>query len=261
MDLGLDGKVALVLAAGGGLGERISTILAAEGARMCLSDVNETALRTVTDTIKQKGGYARSYPADLADLNALTTMIAGIEKDVAPVDILVNITGGPPATPSAGIAPEVWEAHFRTMVLPVTRITDLVLPGMRRRRWGRIITSTSSGVVSPIPDLGLSNALRLALVGWSKTLSREVAAEGVTVNIVVPGRIATKRIRQLDEMRAEREGRPLDEIVRASTSAIPMQRYGDPQEYADVVAFLASERASYITGSMTRVDGGLLGCM
>jgi 3-oxoacyl-[acyl-carrier protein] reductase len=186
-------------------------------------------------------------------------MVETIVNTVGEIDILVNITGGPPATPTAGIGSEAWEKNFRAMVLSVTRITDLVLPGMRHRKWGRIITSTSSGVVTPIPDLGLSNALRSTLVGWSKTLSREVAADGVTVNVIIPGRIATKRIRQLDEMRATREGKPLDDVIAASTGTIPMRRYGEPQEYADMVAFLASSRASYVTGSMVRVDGGLIG--
>ena len=259
MDLGLKNKVALVLAAGGGLGERIAGTLAEEGATVCLSDVNQSALDAVASAIVKNGGTAKAFSADLSDLAALDAMLETIVKTVGEIDILVNITGGPPATPTAGIGIEAWEKHFRAMVLSVTRITDLVLPGMRRRKWGRVITSASSGVVAPIPDLGLSNALRSTLVGWSKTLSREVAADGVTVNVIVPGRIATKRIRQLDEMRATREGRPLEDVVTASTGTIPMRRYGEPREYADMVAFLASERASYVTGSMVRVDGGLIG--
>jgi 3-oxoacyl-[acyl-carrier protein] reductase len=121
-----------------------------------------------------------------------------------------------------------------------------------------VITSASSGVLAPIPNLGISNTLRAALLGWSKTLSREVAAAGVTVNLVLPGRIATRRIQQLDEAKAGREGRTLSEVVDASTDSIPMGRYGRPQEYGDTIAFLASEAASYITGSTVRVDGGLI---
>jgi 3-oxoacyl-[acyl-carrier protein] reductase len=129
---------------------------------------------------------------------------------------------------------------------------------MRERKWGRIITSTSSGIVAPIPNLGISNALRLSLVGWSKTLSREVARDGITTNIILPGRIATDRIKFLDEAKAKREGRTVEEVSAESTGSIPVGRYGKPQEYADVVAFLASERAAYITGSSIRVDGGLI---
>jgi 3-oxoacyl-[acyl-carrier protein] reductase len=144
------------------------------------------------------------------------------------------------------------------MVLSVIAITDRALPGMRDRKWGRFITSTSSGVVAPIANLGISNALRLSLVGWSKTLAREVGRDGVTSNIVLPGRIATQRIRFLDEQKAKRENRPVEEVSAESTSSIPIGRYGDPREYADVVTFLASEKASYITGSVIRIDGGLI---
>jgi 3-oxoacyl-[acyl-carrier protein] reductase len=129
---------------------------------------------------------------------------------------------------------------------------------MKARGWGRIITSTSSGVVAPIPNLGLSNALRLSLVGWSKTLAREVARDGITVNTILPGRIATDRIHFLDEAKAKREGRSIGAVEAESTGSIPIGRYGRPEEYADAVAFLASDRASYITGSMIRVDGGLI---
>ena len=144
------------------------------------------------------------------------------------------------------------------MVLSVIALTDRVLPSMRQRKWGRIITSTSSGVVAPIPNLGISNALRLSLVGWSKTLAREVGGDGITTNIVLPGRIATPRITFLDEQKARREGRAVEEIAAESVASIPVGRYGRPEEYADVVAFLASERAAYVTGSVIRIDGGLI---
>jgi len=132
------------------------------------------------------------------------------------------------------------------------------LPQMRAHKWGRIITSTSSGVVAPIPNLGVSNALRSTLVGWSKTLAREVAADGITANIILPGRIATPRIAQLDEARAGREKIAVDDVVKQSLAQIPAGRYGDPAEYGDVAAFLASARASYVTGTVVRVDGGYI---
>jgi 3-oxoacyl-[acyl-carrier protein] reductase len=139
------------------------------------------------------------------------------------------------------------------MVLPIIAITDRVLPGMKARGWGRIITSASSGVVTPIPNLALSNSLRLSLVGWSKTLAQEVARDGITANIVLPGRIATDRIRYLDEAKARRESRSIEAVAAESTRSIPIGRYGNPEEYADAVAFLASTRASYITGSVIRI--------
>jgi 3-oxoacyl-[acyl-carrier protein] reductase len=144
------------------------------------------------------------------------------------------------------------------MVLSVIGVTDRVIPGMRARKWGRVVTSASSGVIAPIPNLGISNSLRLTLIGWSKTLAREVAGDGVTVNVVVPGRIATDRIRFLDEQKAARESRSVEEVSRESINAIPRGRYGLPQDYADMVAFLASARADYVTGSTVRVDGGLI---
>jgi 3-oxoacyl-[acyl-carrier protein] reductase len=129
---------------------------------------------------------------------------------------------------------------------------------MKSRGWGRILTSTSSGVIAPIPNLAISNALRLSLVGWSKTLAREVGKDGITANIIVPGRIATSRVAALDNAKAKREERSAEEVAAESRAAIPLGRYGSPEEYADVVAFLASERAAYITGSVIRVDGGLI---
>ncbi|HEY9281216.1 MAG TPA: SDR family oxidoreductase, partial [Eoetvoesiella sp.] len=158
----------------------------------------------------------------------------------------------------AGQDPELWLKSFQSMVLSVIAITDRVLPGMRQRKWGRIITSTSSGVVAPIPNLGISNALRMSLVGWSKTLAREVGRDGITANIVLPGRIATPRIAFLDEQKAKREGRPVDDVAAESTASIPVGRYGYPDEYGAVVAFLASKQAAYVTGSVTRVDGGFI---
>jgi 3-oxoacyl-[acyl-carrier protein] reductase len=203
-------------------------------------------------------GRAISLAWDIGDLSAIEAHIARIERDMGPVDIIVNNTGGPPPTPASGQDPAVWVKHFNSMVISVIAITDRVLPGMRKRGWGRVITSASSGVVAPITNLGISNALRLSLVGWSKTLAREIARDGVTANIILPGRIGTQRIRFLDEQKAKRESRPVDDVIAESTASIPAGRYGTPQEYADAVAFLASQQASYITGSVIRVDGGLI---
>lgn len=274
MDLGLQGKTALVLGAGGGLGGAIARALAREGAQVALGDLSTEAVERTAAEINETGGRAlpltwdvagpprhgRALPLtwDLGDLSQIDGNVSRIEEIFGPVDILVNNTGGPPPTPVSGQSPDVWAKYFQSMVLSVISLTDRVLPGMKARGWGRVITSTSSGVVAPIPNLGLSNALRVSLVGWSKTLAREVGRDGITSNIVLPGRIATPRITFLDEQKARREGRPVEEVAAESIASIPVGRYGNPEEYGDVVAFLASTRAAYLTGSVIRVDGGLI---
>ena len=258
MNLGLKQKLALVLGGGGGLGRAISIALAKEGASVAFADIEPTALAGTESALTEIGGKGLGVVWDLADLSQIDPNVSKIESELGPVDILVNITGGPPPTPVSGQDPTLWSKHFQSMVLSVIAITDRVLPNMRARHWGRIITNTSSGVVAPIPNLGISNALRLSLVGWSKTLAREVGKDGITANIVLPGRIATGRIRFLDEAKAKREGRSVDDVSAESTATIPLGRYGKPEEYADVVTFLASDRAAYVTGSVVRVDGGLI---
>ena len=258
MNLGIKDKTALVLGGGGGLGRAICKALSGEGAHVAFADIDAGAIAGTKAALAESGVKNLGVVWDLADLSQIEPQISRIERDVGPVDILVNITGGPPPTPAAGQDPAVWSKHFQAMVLSVIAITDRVLPNMRSRRWGRVITSTSSGVVAPIPNLGISNALRLSLVGWSKTLAREVGKDGITANIVLPGRIATGRIKFLDEAKAKRESRTVEEVAAESTATIPLGRYGKPEEYADVVAFLASERAAYVTGSVIRVDGGMI---
>jgi len=202
------------------------------------------------------GGEAFAAHLDLVDHASLDAALEAIRSRYNDVEILFNNSGGPPPSPASGQSVELWRQHFESMVLGVIALTDRVLPPMRRGRWGRIVTNASSGVVTPIPNLALSNAMRLSLVGWSKTLATEVAADGITVNVVVPGRIATGRVRELDEARAAREGTTVEAVAAASAATIPVGRYGYPEEYAAAVAFLASAPASFITGTMLRVDGG-----
>jgi len=258
MDLGIRARVALVLGGGGGLGRAIAVALAREGAHVAAADIDVKAALDTKAAVEAEGAKAQALVWDLADHPSTDAHVSAIEAGLGPVDILVNITGGPPPTTAAGQDAALWTKHFQAMVVSVIVITDRVLPSMRARKWGRVITSTSSGVVAPIPNLGISNALRMSLVGWSKTLAREVARDGVTANIVVPGRIGTDRIRFLDEARARRENRTVESVMNESTSSIPAGRYGRPEEYAAAVAFLASEQASYITGSIIRIDGGMI---
>ncbi|MBW3567142.1 MAG: SDR family oxidoreductase, partial [Proteobacteria bacterium] len=170
----------------------------------------------------------------------------------------VNITGGPPPSPASGNAADVWTRYFDLMVQPVVRLTDRVLPHMRQSGWGRVVTSTSSGVVAPIPNLALSNSLRSALVGWSKTLAREVAADGVTVNNVLPGYTNTARLEKLFAAKADKSGQMPDAVSKAALEQVPMRRFAEPEETAAAIAFLASPSAAYITGVSLPVDGGRL---
>ena len=258
MDLGIAGQTALVLGGGGGLGRAIAVALAREGVRVALGDIDAPSLATSAGAVMRAGGSAMPLEWDIGDISLADKHISAVEKQFDGIDILVNNTGGPPPTPAAGQDPGLWSKSFQSMVLSIIAITDRVLPGMKARKWGRVITSTSSGVVAPIPNLGISNALRLSLVGWSKTLAREVGRDGITVNIILPGRVLTDRIRFLDEQKAKREGKTVAEVEAESTGSIPVGRYGKPEEYGDIVAFLASQNASYLTGSVIRVDGGLI---
>jgi 3-oxoacyl-[acyl-carrier protein] reductase len=258
MDLGLKDKTALILAGGGGLGRAIAKALAAEGAKVAVAGIGAKSIAGTEAELATLGGKSIGLIWDLSDLAQIDGHISKIERELGPVDILVNNTGGPPPTSASGQDPAVWSRYFQTMVLSVIAITDRVLPNMRARHWGRIITSTSSGVESPIPNLAISNTLRISLLGWSKSLAREVAKDGITANIIVPGRIATDRTQFLDEAKAKREGRSAEDVSAESAGNIPAGRYGKPEEYGDVVAFLSSERAAYITGAVIRVDGGLI---
>ncbi|MGW8434566.1 SDR family oxidoreductase [Nocardiopsis sp. NPDC055879] len=256
MDLGITGRVALVTAASSGLGRAMALALAAEGVKVAVTGRDSERLRATVDACRATGVEAVGIEWDLAEHGRAREVAERVAADLGPVDILVNNTGGPPPTPALGQEPALWRDMYAAMVLPVIELTDAVVGGMRERGWGRIITSTSSGPIAPIPNLGVSNTLRASLHSWSKTVATEVAADGVTANVIVPGRIATPRVDSLDRARAEREGLSVEEAQAKGRASIPAGRYGDPAEYGAVAAFLASRQAAYVNGSVIRVDGG-----
>ena len=171
-------------------------------------------------------------------------------------DILVNNSGGPPPVDVTKVDPDLWRAQFEAMVLNQMRLTQAVLPHMRAKRFGRILSVASTSIVEPFASLAISNSLRAALAGWMKTLSGQVAADGVTVNMLLPGSFATERIDSLNTREATARGVPVAQVVSESSAEIPVGRYGEPKEFAAVAAFLASPKASYVTGQMIRIDGG-----
>ncbi|NBN79971.1 SDR family oxidoreductase [Microvirga tunisiensis] len=253
MDLGLNGKRALVLGASRGLGRAIAEVLAREGAHVIAAARTASAIDEWAAALP--GAKVTALPLDLTDLAAID---AALDKLLAEggVDILVNNIGGPPPGPALTTDRALWIAQFEAMAANLFHLSGRLIPAMQARKWGRVITIASSGVELPIPNLALSNGIRSAVVGWSKTLASEVARDGVTVNVVLPGRIHTTRIDELDAAAARRSGKTVEETAKASAESIPMGRYGRPEEFADMVAFLASERAGYVTGSMIRIDGG-----
>jgi 3-oxoacyl-[acyl-carrier protein] reductase len=253
MNLGLENRRALVTGASRGLGRAIALALAAEGAAVTAVARNAERLSQLTTAVSGPGSVTTRV-CDLSDPAAIQSLTGVLENQ----DVLVLNTGGPPPGTAADTADALWSAQFEAMFLSVVRLTRLALPGMRKRGFGRIIAVVSSGVIQPIPNLAISNAIRLALVGWAKTLATEVAGQGITVNCLAPGRIATDRLAELDQGRAKREAISLDEVERQSRATIPAGRYGESEEFASMAAFLASTRASYMTGGVIRIDGGMI---
>ena len=260
MDLGLKGKRALVMGGSRGLGRGIAEALAAEGASIALVSRNQASLDLAALEIAAKypGSTVVGIAGDLATPGSVPDAYRNVVERLGGVDILVNNSGGPPPTSVSGVASDVWRSPFESMVLAIIGLTDLALPAMRSQKWGRILTIASSGVIQPLAAIGISNTLRSALVGWSKTLSADVAADGVTVNMLIPGFIETERLVEIDKVKAQRESKSLEQIAAESRRAIPLGRYGTVEEFGAVAAFLASAKASYVTGTMMRIDGGVI---
>ena len=258
MDLHLKGLKALVCASSQGLGLAIAKALAREGVDLFLCARGEDALFSARDQIVREFGVTvEAMAIDLAQRGAPSRLADEAKRRLGQVDILVNNVGGPAPSPAVATSEDAWRRGFEQVFLTATLLSTSLVGPMRSRGFGRIITVTSLSVVEPIEHLVISTAMRQAVTGFSKTLATEVARDGVTVNTVLPGVIHTQRIEQLRVAKAAREGTTLDAEMTKTAASIPCGRLGRPEEFADVVAFLASPRASYITGAQIPVDGGL----
>jgi len=257
MDLGLKNKVALVAAGSRGLGRAVAEELAAEGASLvlCARDVN-TLTETAAAIADASGAHVLAVPADVTNVDSIKKLVeAGIDR-FGRIDILVTNAGGPPAGTFDQLTREQWDEALRLTLLSAIELARQVLPGMKQRRWGRILNITSISVKQPVENLMLSNSLRAGLTGFARTLANEVAADGITVNNILPGYTRTERLEDLATMMAEKQGISASEFRGKWEKEIPMGRLGEPREFAALSAFLVSERASYITGTSIQVDGG-----
>ncbi len=259
MDMGLRGRVAAVAASSSGLGRAIAQGLAEEGARVALCSRDEGRVRAAAEEIAQSTG-AETFPvvADVSRAEDAQRFVREAAGHWGRLDVLVTNAGGPPPGSFDELDDAAWQSAFELNLLSTARLVREALPHMRANRWGRIVTITSTSVKAPIGGLLLSNSIRAGVVGLVKTLSFELAPENILVNNVCPGRLDTDRVRSLDEDRARRTGRDLEEIRRENEARIPLGRLGEPWELANLVVFLCGEPASYITGASIQVDGGAL---
>jgi len=259
VDLGLTGKAALVAGASKGMGKACAMGLAAEGARVAICARTAGDLAAAAEEIWQKtGAEILAVPADLTRLENIRRVVQATVDAFAGLDILVNNTGGPPPGGFDQLTDEQWQSAFELTLLSSVRLIREALPHMRSRRWGRILNIQSSAVKEPIHGLILSNGIRPGVVGLSKSLAAELGKDNITINTICPGRILTDRLRSLMALRARQAGKSLDAYLPETTADIPLGRIGTPEEFASMVVFLASERASYVTGVTVQVDGGLI---
>ena len=257
MDLGLKNKVALVAAGSRGLGRAVAEELAAEGASLLLcAREAQTLTETAAAIADRTSAHVLAVPADVTKIDDIKRLVDAGNERFGRIDILVTNAGGPPAGTFDKLTREQWDEAIKLTLLSAVELARQVLPGMKERRWGRIINITSIAVKQPVDGLLLSNSLRAGLTGFARTLANEVAAEGITVNNVLPGYTRTERLEELVEFMAEKQGISVDEFRGTWEKEIPAGRLGEPHEFAAMVAFLASERAAYVTGTSIQVDGG-----
>lgn len=256
MDLGLKGKRALVLAASRGLGFASARALAREGCNLVICSRDAARINEAADTLRHDTGVrVHAIDADVSRSGEAARLVQATVAQYGGLDIVVHNAGGPPAGEFLSMTEEQWQKAFEQNLLSFVRLVNAAVPEMKTAGGGRILTIASSSIKQPIPNLVLSNALRAGIWGLAKTLARELAPFGILVNVIAPGRIQTERIEELDAANAKRAGRPLEDIKRESVATIPLGRLGRPEELANLVAFLASDAATYITGQAIMVDG------
>ncbi len=258
MELNLAGKVALVVASSQGLGKAIAAELAKEGTHVMLTSRNEEKLQQAREELNSLGEAKVSYfQCDITKPDEIQALIQKTNEELGKIDILVNNAGGPPGGGFEKFKDEDWQNAFELNLLSYIRLIRAALPDLKEEG-GRIINIASSSIKTPIPGLILSNTFRLGVVGLAKSMAEELAPYNILVNTVAPGRIATDRVAFLDQMKADNQGKTREDIEKASKKTIPLGRYGKPEEFAKVVAFLASDASSFVTGTSLLVDGGMV---
>jgi 3-oxoacyl-[acyl-carrier protein] reductase len=257
MDFGLKGRRAIVMAASRGLGFASARALANEGCHLVICSRDATRIQAAADTIaRETGARVHAVAADVSGEREARALVEAAVAQYGGLDIVVHNAGGPPAGEFLAMTEAQWQKAFEQNLLSLVRMVNAAVPEMKKGGGGRILTIASSSIKQPIPNLVLSNALRAGVWGLAKTLARELAPHRILVNVVAPGRIQTERIDELDRATAEKSGKPIDEVRRTSVANVPLGRIGRPEELANVIAFLASDAASYVTGQAITVDGG-----
>jgi 3-oxoacyl-[acyl-carrier protein] reductase len=259
MELGLKGKRALVLAASRGLGYACALGLAREGCDLVICSRDEGRIGAAAERIRaETGARVKAVAVDVASEQAARDLVAACVAEYGGLEIAVHNAGGPPAAEFMDIPSEQWQKSFEQNLMSYVWMVQAAVPAMREAGYGRILAITSISVKQPIPELILSNTFRTGVLGLSRTLAQKLARDNILVHLIAPGRIGTERIVELDTARAARSGKTPEEVTRSYEEKIPLGRLGRPEELANLAVFLASEAASYLTGTVTQVDGGML---
>lgn len=257
MDLGVKGKVALVCASSHGLGFATASRLAREGAAVVVCGRDAGSVEAARAEIAGTGGKAIGIPVDLYSADDRVRLIHETEAALGPIDIAVLNTGGPPTGTFESITLEQWQDAYKSLVETVVHLSQLVLPGMVQKKWGRVLAVTSFVARQPADLMALSNSLRSSVIGVMRTLANEYGPHGITVNSILPGYILTDRMRKVARAQAEAKGQPADQAFDRIAANVPLGRLGDPEEFGNLAAFLVSDAASYVTGQAITIDGGL----